>query len=206
MVFIRPDDKILEQINASVDLSGFIFNIGAEGWAQGIVDELNKGFQISTMIEITDEILKRNGQVLFTSMHNYTFLTRELVDESITTLKRLEELQRAALQRIDDNKNRLINQYGSIEKIPYSEFLKVRALISNIIFLLYWPDKENAEKYGFESTEIKSPILPTAYVSVIPEDNIQYKYNKEITDYLDNSNLLTFNDSWNYLQPEDVYE
>jgi len=162
--FMRPDESILDAVRQVDDLTGQEFIIGAEGFAQGIVDELNKGFKVSTLVELTDEIVKRNGGISFSLMFNYTFLTKEMVAEYIETAKKIENI-------------------GYKYDRPY-------LLGTNIEPSIIWQDKYNAEKFGFPSVRVTHPWSKGLYMSRVPEDSDQKMFNDVIFNYIKNSEVL----------------
>jgi len=158
MLFIRADSDILEQIKEIDNLTHYHFTIGAEGFSQSILDCLNKNIKIKTLLEVTEEILKKNGSITFTLMNNYTFLTKDIVDDYINNFKKIEDM--------------------------YKKYIK-----NNFLFVLpyyiYFYSSEEAEVDGFESKK-EDQIIPV-YSSIIPETHEQFRFNKEIDEYISSS-------------------
>lgn len=166
---MRADRKIINVIKKYDNLRNYIFTIGLEGLSQQIINELNKGIKIENVFEITKEILKRNGFVRITLMKNYTFLTKEIVEDCKKNIENFEEIGK----KYSKNKLSLEFVFG----LP-----------------VLWFDIYNAEKYGFKSIPLSNvynslPFQKEFYLSDIPTNSEQYKFNQEIADFLNNSSL-----------------
>ena len=169
-LFMRADEQILKQIKQFDDLQSYVFTIGAEGLAQGIIDELNKGYKISVLFELIEEILKRNGKVRLSMMCNYAFLTRDIVDEFNNNIKIIEEIYKKYATM--DNQLKL---YGYTNPV-------------------FWPDKTHAEEEGFSSVSLRNFVnIPSysndSYATIIPKNDIQHMFNKEIYKCICNSTI-----------------
>jgi hypothetical protein len=159
LMYVRADKSILNQIKQFDDLSCYTFGIGLEGLAQEIIDELNKGFKLTVALELIEEIINRGGKISLYLMMDYTFLTKEIVNECKETINRLKYINK---------------KIGNIS-----------ILCGSII----WNDRENAEKYGYKSEKVKSYDLINRYHSIIPENSEQYNLNNEIIDELNQTSM-----------------
>lgn len=164
--YMRADKRMLKVIKQQGDMSKCFFTIGLEAFSQKVLDELNKGINFKTIFEVTEELLKRGAMVRFTLMGGYTFLTREIVDESIENIKEFKRI--------------------------YSGYLKSYVRFFSGIPVI-WNEKESAEKYGYKAVPLKKVIPCPEYISddccisYIPENSEQYSFNKEIEDAIKQS-------------------
>lgn len=160
--YIRADDDIIAYLDEVEDLSKFVFLLGIEGFAQPILDTLNKGMTIENIFKFIRTVVEKKGQVCFTLMDNYTFLTKEIVEEYIYNFKCLEDIQK----KLDK------------ERIFFSGPYNVR-----------WETKELAERDGTTSYTSKRVSGKKYYLSEIPDNNIQKVYNKQIRDFIKTTSL-----------------
>lgn len=90
-VFTRASISRIKAIKEADDLTGLTFTIGMEAFSQKAIDLLNKGFKISEVLSLTEEIIKRNGNVILSIMDNYVFMDTDILRESIKTVKILSQ-------------------------------------------------------------------------------------------------------------------
>jgi radical SAM superfamily enzyme YgiQ (UPF0313 family) len=156
MSFIRADKVMLNVVKKHSNLSNQLFSIGMEGFCQHIIDELGKGVQIDTAVELIDSITERKGKVSLTLMEEYPFLTENDVKESLSTIDRIKSIK---------EKGRLIyiNSNGPV----------------------WWPGAKVASEYGFPIEKRYGEW----YHCLLPKDSEQYKYNKQIIDYVRESGI-----------------
>lgn len=149
--YIRGEQSILDVINEYDDLTGISLVLGIEGFSQKILDELHKGYKLKTALEIGERILEKNGRIRYTLMGNYTFLTKEIVKESIENIREFKE-------KLDKKKNKCF------------AFHLHKAVL--------WDTIEQASTNGFEAKQ--ADTLYKKYFSNLPEDSDQYIWNNEI--------------------------
>ena len=117
---VRADKTILDVIEKYDDLSNHVIQIGMEGFCQHVPDELNKGFQISTALEIIAAGTERGARVHVGLMGGYPFLTKEDVKESFSTIDEIAVIARKKPNLINFNDNiqvwfpgeKLVSKYG----------------------------------------------------------------------------------------------
>jgi hypothetical protein len=159
IMYLRADDECLNQIKQFDDLSCYTFAIGLEGLSQKVIDKLNKGFKLTTALELIEEIINKNGSVVIFLMTNYIFLTNEIVNECRKTVNELKRIN-----------SKTINKLNSI-------LLQVSIII--------WNDIKLTEDKNIKAIEFKSCDLIKRYQSVIPECDEQYELNNKIIDLIE---------------------
>jgi hypothetical protein len=118
-LYVRADDFIIEEVKKYDDLSGFSFSIGLEGLAQSVIDNLDKGVKIDSILELTELLLKKNSVVRLNLMTNHIYKDYSVVDESKNVLLKIKTFR-------EKYRNLVIRMHGPI------------------LFL----SKQTAEKYG----------------------------------------------------------
>ena len=154
--FIRGDNSIynlIKNTDQKISFKRNHFAMGIEGLSQKILDELNKGYLLSTAIDIIEECLKRGAFIDITLMSNYSFLTKEIVEEYIFNIEKLRNM---------------LNKYPNKELRIYKMDNPVR-----------WKTKEEAEKFGYQSKRFRNSLF-TWYETDLPKDCDQYKFNQKI--------------------------
>ncbi len=89
-LYLRADDFIIDEVKNYNDLKGFSFSLGVEGLAQGIIDNLDKGMKLKSMLELTEILLIRNAVVRLNLMTNHIYNGQNEIKESIETLLKMK--------------------------------------------------------------------------------------------------------------------
>ena len=89
-LYLRADDFIIDEVRSYDNLKGFSFSLGMEGLSQGIIDNLDKGMKLKSMLELTEILLMKNAVVRLNLMTNHTYSGKDEVNECIETLSKIK--------------------------------------------------------------------------------------------------------------------
>lgn len=161
--FVRADSKIFDVIKEFDTLRNHVFLLGLESFSQTINDRLNKGYDMNIAMDLIEDIIVKGGMVEITLLHNFPFITQEMVDESRVSILRL---------------NQISAKYNARNRIRVRIYEGIR-----------WFDEKTPDMFGYPVRRVRS----NEYYVDFSEDEEKVKLNEKLFDMVVNSPLLILN-------------
>lgn len=164
-IFVRADEAILRAFKEYQDptiCKKILFSIGCESLSQFGLDTLNKGTTTENTLELARLILERGGVVVLGIMDHYVFANRQMVKETLESLKKLKEIVKGYPRHRIKFTNNGVTLWPTVEAI--TEFTD---------------DYHVVDSSGYKR-----------YVANIPKDSEVYNCNREISLALVNSGIM----------------
>ena len=107
IMYLRGDEIIYRFLDSECqdkDFRGLQFLIGLESFSQEILDSLNKGLNVKTVLNVIKFIADRGGRSIVTLMNHYPNYTMNIVQDSLDNIRWLKNNVKSGLSIINSGR------------------------------------------------------------------------------------------------------